>query len=152
MLFRKANAVWEGTLKGGAGRLRLGSSRWEGPYSFSSRFESGDGTNPEELVGAAIAGCFSMALAAKLEETGHKPEIIRSDAEVGLEKTDKGFMIGKIRLMTTAVVPGIAESDFIAAAEEAKRGCPVSKALSGVGIELHAGLARKEPMLPGLEK
>jgi len=143
MIFRLANAIWEGGLKRGTGRLRLGSSRWEGPYSFSSRFESGEGTNPEELIGAALAGCFSMALSANLEKAGHVPEIIRTDAEVGLDKKKGGFAIGKIRLLTAAVVPAISESDFLSAAEEAKRDCPVSKALSSVEIELKAKLAQK---------
>jgi osmotically inducible protein OsmC len=143
MLYRKANAVWEGTLKKGAGRMKLGSSSWEGEYSFSSRFESGDGTNPEELVGAALAGCFSMALSAELEGGGYPPEIIRTDAEVGLDKTGGGFSIGTIKLLTTAVVPGISEKDFADIAAKAKSGCPVSKALAGVKIELEAELGRK---------
>lgn len=143
MTVRKANAIWEGALKGGAGRLRLGSSDWEGPYSFASRFESGEGTNPEELLGAAHAGCFSMALAGNLAEEGHPPEVIRTDAEVAIEPVRGGYEIRSIRLVTTAVVPGIDEASFEECAEDAKNNCPVSKALAGVDVTLDAELAEK---------
>jgi osmotically inducible protein OsmC len=142
MLLRKANAVWEGTLKEGKGRMRLGSGAWEGPYSFESRFASGTGTNPEELIGAAHAGCFSMALAAMLTEAGHPPTAVRTEAEVGLEAMRGGYLIKSIRLTTTGVVPGISETDFKKHAENAKKNCPVSKALgSAVEILLEAKLA-----------
>ena len=148
MRVRKANAVWEGTLRGGAGRLRLGSSRWEGPYSFASRFESAEGTNPEELIGAALAGCFSMALTAELTRMKFKPEIIRTDAEVDLGDTGDGPAINVIRLITTAVVPGLGDADFESAAQKAKAECPVSRALAGVEIKLNAALARKARRFP----
>jgi osmotically inducible protein OsmC len=141
MLIRKANAIWNGTLKDGNGRMRLGSGAWEGQYSFGSRFENGVGTNPEELIGAAHAGCFSMALAGKLVEAGHPSEVIRTAAEVGLEPMRGGYRIKSIRLVTTAVVPGIDAVRFRECAEDAKKNCPVSKALGGgVDIELDATL------------
>lgn len=143
MLIREANAIWNGTLKEGSGRMRLGSGAWEGPYSFGSRFENEAGTNPEELIGAAHAGCFSMALSGKLVEAGHPPEVIRTSAEVSLEPMRGGYRIKSIKLITTAIVPGIDEAAFRACAEDAKKNCPVSKALSGgVDIELDATLSR----------
>ncbi len=135
---RTSSAEWKGTLKEGAGTMRLGSGACEGPYSFASRFESGKGTNPEELIGAAHAGCFSMFLAALLTEAGFPPASVRTTAAVHLEA---GPTIARIDLTTEATVPGIGEDAFLAHAEAAKLNCPVSKALSGPQITLRAKLA-----------
>jgi osmotically inducible protein OsmC len=143
MPLRNANAVWEGTIKDGGGIIRLGSGACEGPYSFASRFERGTGTNPEELIGAAHAGCFSMALADALAARGVSPEIIRTDAEVDLEPVSGGYEIKSVRLIATAVVPGINDAGFRECAAHAKQNCPVSRALSGVEIKLEAKLAQK---------
>lgn len=135
-----ANAVWEGRLRDGSGKMRLGSGSYEGPYSFHSRFESGSGTNPEELIGAAHAGCFSMAFAAGLERAGFPATSVKTAAKVHLEKVESGFAITRIELATEAVVPGIDEAVFQEQAAGAKAGCPVSKALTGVEISLTATL------------
>jgi len=140
MVARKAQAEWQGDLPSGGGNMTLGSGAYTGAYSFRSRFESGDGTNPEELIGAAHAGCFSMALAHGLAGAGHKPERVHTEATVELEKQDAGFAITRIRLETEARVPGIDEETFRQQAETAKANCPVSKALSAVPIELAAKL------------
>jgi osmotically inducible protein OsmC len=140
MVARKADAEWQGDLRSGKGQVSLGSGAYSGPYSFRSRFESGDGTNPEELIGAAHAGCFSMALAAGLSAAGHAPERIRTQATVEIEKQDSGFAITRIRLETEAKVPGIDEAEFREQAQTAKANCPVSKALAGTTIELDARL------------
>jgi osmotically inducible protein OsmC len=137
---RTAEARWEGNLRGGQGRVRLGSGAYEGPYSFVSRFEQGEGTNPEELIGAAHAGCFSMALAAGLVRAGFEPERIHTTAAVHLEKVDEAFTITRIELKTEAEVPQIAEDAFQELAAAAKKNCPVSRALAGVEIELDAKL------------
>ena len=136
MAKRTASAVWEGTLREGKGTVKLGSGAFEGQYSFASRFEEGKGTNPEELIGAAHAGCFSMALAAGLTKAGHNPTRISTNAQVSLEKVGEGFKITKIVLKTEGQVPGIDEKTFRTAAEQTKTGCPVSGALSAVPIEL----------------
>src|SRR6266567_4247198 len=107
MATRTGSAVWEGTLKEGKGTMKLGSGAFEGPYSFSSRFEEGKGTNPEELIGAAEAGCFSMALSSNLEKAGHPVKRIRTTANVKLEMVDGGPKITSIELQTEAEVPGI---------------------------------------------
>src|SRR5438067_2774002 len=107
MAVRSANAVWEGDLKGGKGTVKLGSGAFEGAYSFSSRFEEGSGTNPEELLAAAHAGCFSMALSAALGRAGHDPQRVATTAKVHLEKGDEGFRIRRVELNTNATVPGI---------------------------------------------
>lgn len=143
MPIREANAVWEGTLKKGRGTFRLPRSSWEGQYTFSSRFESGEGTNPEELVGAAHAGCFSMALAGMIADEGYEPEVIRTKAEVNLDKTPGGWGIESITLVTTAVVPEMGEKEFEEVALKAKKNCPVSRALAGTRIELDAKLAEE---------
>lgn len=135
-----ASAVWEGRLRDGNGKMRLGSGAYEGPYSFVSRFESGAGTNPEELIGAAHAGCFSMAFAATLERAGFVATSVKTSAKVHLDKVDAGFAITRIELSTEAVVPGIDEAAFQEHAQSAKVGCPVSKALAGVEISLVANL------------
>lgn len=141
MPVRTADARWEGTLQDGKGTMRMGGGAWEGPYSFSSRFEEGTGTNPEELLAAAHAGCFSMALSAALGRAGHTPQSVATTARVHLGKTDEGFRVQKIELITEAVVPGIDRATFDEIAEGAKTGCPVSVALGGVGeITLQATL------------
>jgi lipoyl-dependent peroxiredoxin len=138
---RTATAHWDGGLQGGTGTMRLGSGAFEGRYSFSSRFEEGAGTNPEELIGAAHAGCFSMALSAGLERAGHAPTSIETTARVHLERAESGFRISRIELSTTADVPGIDGAAFGEQAQAAKANCPVSQALAGVDIELDARLA-----------
>jgi lipoyl-dependent peroxiredoxin len=140
MAVRNANANWHGSLRGGDGAMRLGSGAFEGPFSFRSRFEEGEGTNPEELIGAAHAGCFSMALANGLSEAGHEPDSVETDARVHLEMGDEGPGITRVELRTRARVPGIDEEEFRRQAEAAKQNCPVSKALGGVEIELDAQL------------
>jgi osmotically inducible protein OsmC len=138
---RSADARWEGSLKDGKGTMRLGGGAYEGPYSFASRFEDGTGTNPEELLGAAHAGCFSMALSAGLGRAGHDPDSVSTTAAVHLEKGDSGFSITRIHLTTQAVVPGMDDAEFQQVAADAKQNCPVSKALAGVEITLDATLA-----------
>ena len=141
MVQRSASAEWRGGLKDGKGQLKTESGAVQGNYSFSSRFESGTGTNPEELIAAAHAGCFSMALAAALGRAGHEPKRIHTTAKVTLDKTDAGFAITGIALDTEAQVPGIAEAAFKEVAEDAKKNCPVSKALAATKITLNARLA-----------
>src|SRR5512135_1497005 len=131
---RTANAVWEGDLRGGRGRMMFGGGAWEGQYSFVSRFEEGPGTNPEELVAAAHAGCFSMALSADLGGAGHSPRSVSTRATVTVEKVGAGFKITLIELETEADVPGIDQAAFQKIAEGTKTGCPVSQALSAVPI------------------
>jgi len=140
MPVRSSNAAWEGGLKGGKGTVALGSGAFQGAYSFGSRFEDGSGTNPEELIAAAHAGCFSMALAAGLERAGHSPEKVATTARVHLDKQDAGFAITAIDLDTEAEVPGLANDEFQRHARQAKEGCPVSKALAAVEIRLEARL------------
>ena len=137
---RSANAVWEGKLQNGHGTMKLGSGAFEGNYSFPSRFESGNGTNPEELIGAAHAGCFSMALAAALGRAGYTPERVQTEAKVHLEKVGEGFKITKIELETEASIPNIDENEFQEQAQAAKKNCPVSQALTGTEITLNARL------------
>lgn len=138
MPVRKADAVWEGTLKEGAGVMKLGSGAYDGPFSFASRFEDGPGTNPEELIGAAHAGCFSMFLSALLSKDGYTPTRIDTTAKVYLEA---GPTIAKIELTTRAAVPGLDADKLQEYANNAKAGCPVSKALASVEIVLNASLA-----------
>lgn len=140
MATRNGSAVWEGTLKGGKGTMKLGSGAYEGPYSFSSRFEEGTGTNPEELIGAAEAGCFSMALSANLEKAGHPAKRISTTAKVKLEAVGGGPKITTIDLDVQAEVPGIDEAKFREQAEQTKKTCPVSVALAGTQINLNAKL------------
>lgn len=137
---RKGSAEWKGGLKDGRGSLSLGSGAFEGSYSFGSRFEEGAGTNPEELIGAAHAACFSMALAGALGKAGHEPKRVTTTATVDLDMSD-GPTIGRITLDAEAEVPGIEEAEFQEQAEGAKRNCPVSRALAGVDIRLNARLA-----------
>jgi len=142
MAKRTASAVWEGTLREGKGTVKLGSGAFTGQYSFTSRFEEGVGTNPEELIGAAHAGCFSMALAAGLTKAGLKPTRISTTAQVSLEKVGEAFKITTIELDTEAEVPGIDQSAFLDHAESAKKNCPVSQALAGADIKLNAKLIK----------
>ena len=138
MPVRKSEAVWKGSLKEGAGTMKLAGGSYEGPYSFSSRFEEASGTNPEELIGAAHAGCFSMFLASLLTEKGYPPERVFTTAAVHL---GAGPTITKIELDTEVTATGVSEAEFQAAAAEAKAKCPVSKALAAVPeITLNAKL------------
>ncbi len=138
---RKAEAQWEGNLAEGNGRLKLGSGAFDGPYSFKSRFEEGQSaTNPEELIGAAHAGCFTMALTAQLSRAGITPTRIHTTAQVKLEKVGDAFSITKIDLATEAEIPGIDDPTFQKYALDAKQNCPVSKALAGTDIGLTARL------------
>lgn len=141
MAQRNAKAAWHGGLKNGQGSVEVGSGSFRGKYSFKSRFESGTGTNPEELVGAAHAACFSMALAHGLEEAGYSPESIETTAQVSIESVEGGFAITRIHLDTRGAVPDIEESEFLRHAQTAKENCPVSKALAGATIDLEASLA-----------
>ena len=140
MPVRTADAQWEGSLEDGKGTMRFGSGAFEGSYSFSSRFEEGPGTNPEELIGAAHAGCFSMALAGGLSGAGHVPDSVHTTARVRIEKGESGFGITKIELECEARVPGVEEAKFQEIAESSKKGCPVSQALAAVDIALTAKL------------
>ena len=140
MPIRVAQAVWEGNLLHGKGNMSLESGAFEGKYSFSSRFEEGTGTNPEELIGAAHAGCFSMALAHELDQAHYTPESIKTIAHVSLNKSNDGFAITEIELVTEAKVSDIQEKEFLEHAKNAKKNCPVSQALKGVSINLKATL------------
>jgi lipoyl-dependent peroxiredoxin len=137
---RTSSARWSGDLKGGSGSLALGSGAFEGQYSFKSRFEEGTGTNPEELVAAAHAACYSMALSNMLAGAGFTPDSVATNATVNFGQTEGGFAITRIDLVTTGNVPGIDESEFLKHAEAAKAGCPISKALASVEITLDATL------------
>ena len=140
MITRKSNAVWQGNLKDGKGLVSLGSGAFSGQYSFSSRFEEGVGTNPEELIAAAHAGCFSMALSAELSKSGYVVDEIATEAKVMMDKTDAGFVISAIQLKTRAKVRNITEDEFMQFANSAKQNCPVSNALAAVEIDLQAHL------------
>jgi osmotically inducible protein OsmC len=140
MATRSSSAEWRGNLKDGSGKMRLGSGAYEGAFSFASRFENGTGTNPEELIAAAHAGCYSMALSHGLAQAGHAPKRVATTAKVHLEKVEGGFGITRIELDTEAEVPGIDAAAFKQQAEAAKKGCPVSKALAGAEITLKAKL------------
>jgi osmotically inducible protein OsmC len=139
---RNASARWQGTLIDGSGTIRTGKGGFEGNYSFKSRFEEGEGTNPEELIGAAHAGCFSMAFSKALTDAGHPPNSVETTAAVHLDKTDAGFTVTRIDLSTTGDVPGIDAAEFGKIAEAAKANCPISRLLSpGAEITLAAALA-----------
>jgi osmotically inducible protein OsmC len=140
MSVRNASAVWAGSLKEGKGTMKLGSGAWEGPFSFSTRFEETPGTNPEELIGAALAGCFSMALSAGLGRAGYTATRIATSAKVHLEKGEGGFGVTRIDLTTDATVPGIDQATFQQNVEATKVGCPISKALEAVDITVAATL------------
>lgn len=137
MTTRTSSAEWKGTLKEGAGTMTLGSGAYSGPFTFASRFESGPGTNPEELIAAAHAGCYSMFLSALLTKAGFTPTRIATTATVRL---GEGPTIDLIELATEASVPGLTDAAFQQHAQEAKEGCPVSKALAGPRITLRAKL------------
>ncbi|HLV20259.1 MAG TPA: OsmC family protein [Polyangiaceae bacterium] len=140
MPIRTSEATWEGNLPQGKGKMKVGAGHYEGPFTFASRFESGQGTNPEELLAAAHAGCFSMALSNILAKAGHTPKRVHTSAKAHLEKQEAGFAITKVSLVTEGEVPGIDEKTFREHAEQAKAGCPVSKALGAIQIELEAKL------------
>jgi osmotically inducible protein OsmC len=140
MVIRTAQATWEGSLQEGHGSMRLGSGAFEGAFSYASRFEQGPGTNPEELLGAAHAGCFSMAFSSRLTKAGHAPRRIDTHANVHFGKVDGVSKITKIELETRVDAPGIEPAEFLRLAEDAKLNCPVSAALTGVEITLTAQL------------
>ena len=137
---RTAEAVWNGSLMEGKGQLTLGSKAFAGPYDWRGRSGDGGGTNPEELLGAAHAGCFSMAFSHGLAQAGHPPARVHTTAKVSFEKQGEGFAITRIDLNTEAQVPGIDAATFQKIAQAAKEGCPVSKALSATPITLVAKL------------
>jgi lipoyl-dependent peroxiredoxin len=142
MPIRTASARWQGDLAQGSGTIRTGKGGYEGNYSFKSRFEEGEGTNPEELIGAAHAGCFSMAFSKLLAEAGFTPTSVETTAKVHLDKTDAGMTVTRIELETMGEVPGIDETTYQKLAEEAKANCPISRLLApGAQISLNAGLA-----------
>ena len=138
MPVRSSDATWEGDLKNGEGHLSLGSGAFEGSYSFVSRFEDGEGTNPEELIAAAHAGCYAMALSNDLASDGHEPERVDATANVHLDM--ESLTIDTIELVVEASVPGIDEETFVEYAEGAKENCPVSRVLAGADISLDATL------------
>jgi len=140
MPIRKAKAGWNGDLKTGKGQISFGG-RFEQPFSFGTRFEETPGTNPEELIGGALSGCYSMALAADLGRAGLAPKSVQTEADVHLDKTEAGFTITRIALRTRAEVPGVDEARFREIAEGTRKECPVARALGGVQIELVARLA-----------
>jgi len=137
---RQAEAEWKGDLKGGGGRVKLGSGAYEGSYSFATRFENGTGANPEELLGAAHAGCYSMALANSLATAGFTPTSVRTTAAVHLGKDDKGFLINLIDLTVDAVVPKIDNATFQQHAEKTRVGCIIARALASVPTTVKATL------------
>jgi lipoyl-dependent peroxiredoxin len=140
-VIRSAKASWSGTVPEGGGRLALGSGAFEGPFTLRARVEDGQpGTNPEELIGAGHAGCFTMSLASLLSDAGHPPEDLQTSARVVLEQTETGFSITRIELDTVGSVSGVDEATFARLAEQAKATCPVSRALAGTEIALTARL------------
>jgi osmotically inducible protein OsmC len=142
MATRNGSAEWKGDLESGNGNLTVGDGVFEGQYSFASRFEEGEGTNPEELIAAAHAACFAMALSNVLASAGHTPDSVRAQARVQLRNVDGVPTIAQISLDVTGAVPGLSEEEFQTHAEEAKRDCPVSRALAAVPeIDLTARLA-----------
>lgn len=144
---RLAEATWKGSVADGGGRIGLGSGAYEGPFSLRARVEDVErATNPEELIAAAEAGCFTMSLANLLGEAGHPPEDLRTSASIRLEQQDGRFTITLIELRTTATVDGISEDQLLELAQQAKATCPVSRALEGVEITLDATLAGSEAL------
>ena len=137
---RTAEAVWNGSLLEGKGQLSTGSKAFSGSYDWKARSGDGAGTNPEELLGAAHAGCFSMALSHQLAQSGHPPKRVKTTAKVQFDKQAEGFAITRIDLTCEAQVPGIDDAAFQKAAQGAKEGCPVSKALKATPIHLQARL------------
>ena len=142
MVVRQSSAVWEGNLKQGRGKVKLASGAYEGPYTFLSRFEQGAGTNPEELIAAAHAGCFSMKFAGDLSQKGYVPNSVKTTAAVTLDIVNGAATITGIRLATEVDLPGIDEKLFLEIAESSKANCPVSKALAATPITLEAKLVR----------
>jgi lipoyl-dependent peroxiredoxin len=140
MPVRSAQAVWEGTSREGKGRVRAEGGGFEGPYSYGSRFEEGAGTNPEELLAAAHAACFSMALASRLAKAGTPPRRIQTSSNVSIDKVEGDWAVTRIRLVVEADIPGANRTDFDRLAEDAKVNCPISRALRAVPIELEAKL------------
>ena len=143
MPIRKAHARWEGSLEGGKGKVEFGNGAFEAPYSFASRFESGAGTNPEELLGAAHAGCFAMALSLVLGKAGFEPDYVDATAHVTVLPQGGAFKITRSHLVCEAEVPGIDTATFAKHAEAAKAHCPVSRALAGTEITLEARLVAR---------
>jgi osmotically inducible protein OsmC len=142
MPIRSSSAQWQGTLTEGSGTIRTGKGGFQGNYSYKSRFEEGEGTNPEELIAAAHAGCFSMAFSKGLSDAGFPPASVDTTANVHLDKTDAGMTVTRIDLSTVGVVPGIDEATFAKIAEGAKENCPISRLLSpGAQISLTATLS-----------
>ena len=142
MAERKANAEWNGSLTDGAGKIALGSGLFEGAFSFATRMGDEPGTNPEELLGASLAGCYAMALNATLEKQGKPARSVKAEAKVFLGKDDAGFKINRIDLEASAEVDGIEDGEFQTIAENVKKTCPISKALEAVPINLSATLVR----------
>ena len=141
-VIRRAQASWQGTVAEGGGRIALGSGAFEGPFTLRARVEDVEkGTNPEELIGAGHAGCFTMSLANLLEEAGHPPDDLQTTAKVRLEQLETGFSITRIELKTVGTVPGVDTRRFAELAERAKATCPVSRALAGTEITLEASIA-----------
>ena len=141
-LIRTAEAAWEGAFRDGRGKMKLGSGAFEGDFSYHTRMENGPGTNPEELLAASHAGCFSMSLSRRLSAAGHPPKRILTEGRVLFERGGEGYIISRIDLRTEAEVPGIDEETFQEQAEAARQNCPVSKALAGVEISLRAKLVQ----------
>ncbi len=137
---RQAEAEWKGDLKGGSGKVKLGSGAYEGSYSFATRFEDKPGANPEELVGAAHAGCYSMALANSLAMAGFPATSVHTKADVHLGKDDKGVLITKIDLTVDAVVPNVDDKTFQEHVEKTKTGCIISRALAATPMTVKATL------------
>ncbi len=144
MAVRNAKASWQGGLTDGKGTMALGSGAFEGSFSFNTRMGDEPGTNPEELIGAALAGCYTMALNATLEKEGNKPNGIKTEARVHFGKDESGFAITKIELQTEADIDGIEDEKFQEIAEKVKKTCPVSKALAGTEIVVDAKLAKAQ--------
>lgn len=140
MAIRTGSAEWTGSIKDGAGRMKAESGNLDAPYSIKTRMEDQPGSNPEELIGAAHAGCFSMAMAAALSKAGTPPTKIETSAKVHLEQKDGGWVIPLIELTTKATIPGMEDATFQALAAQVKQECPVSKVLSGAEIRLTASL------------
>ena len=139
---RSSEASWQGTVPDGGGRIALGSGAFKGPFTLKARVEDVEkATNPEELIGAAEAGCYTMSLANLLSEKGHPPTDLRTTAKVTLQQLETGFSITRIDLQTIGEVPGVDQDEFAALAEEAKATCPVSRALAATEITLEATLA-----------
>ena len=141
MADRKANASWDGSLMEGNGTVALGSGLFEGKFSFGTRMGEEPGTNPEELLGASLAGCFAMALNANLEKSGTPASSVKTEAVVHLGKDESGFVIKGIDLSVEASVPGLDDAAFQIVAENVSKACPISKALAATKITLHAKLA-----------